>query len=682
MTEQIGKVILDKTLYPGRDLYCDGVVEDELLAIARDHQPDEFDRIIEQRAEWPLLYHLSSKRANIVEWLPVESGAKVLEVGSGCGAITGTLAGMAGSVTCIDLSAKRSAINAYRNRDKENILIHVGNFKDIEKVLPADYDYIFLIGVFEYGQAYMDSKTPYEDFMSILKKHLKPGGRMVIAIENLWGLKYWAGCREDHLGTYFSGLEGYPADAGVRTFTRRGLEEIMQKTGISEYHFYYPYPDYKFMTTLYSDDRLPHVGELSTNIRNFDRERMLLFDEKHVFDNIIKENLFPLYSNSYLVVIGPKVPDIYVRYSNDRSPEYAIKTEIYRTEKEELQVAKSPLGSRAVPHLDQVCTVFRSLEQVFTDGRTQVNACVRSGNRLTFPYVEGKTLEEYLDEAMEHRDMEAFTGFIRRYVDVVRRNETAEWKDRDLIFSNIIVDQDIWNIIDYEWSSRTGCDVESMVTRALYCYTLGSHRRKLFVEEHEEELAALGYSAALLPQIIEQEVAFQARVAGDGISMTGLREKIGMRVINPQTMDQRPGILPRVQIYTNTGSGFSEEQSYFLPQDSISSTIDVRVQWPKGTEQLRFDPCMEPVLGYIREISVEEEGKSTVLRAFRPNPKGRYRAGRTGYYTNGDAVGGDFYSFDTTDPNIVIQYKANRDAILHVRMELLKLPELMAEQRG
>ena len=682
MTEQIGKVILDKTLYPGRDLYCDGVVEDELLAIARDHQPEEFDRIIEQRAEWPLLYHLSSKRANIVEWLPVESGAKVLEVGSGCGAITGTLAEMAGSVTCIDLSAKRSAINAYRNRDKENILIHVGNFKDIEKVLPEDYDYIFLIGVFEYGQAYMDSKTPYEDFLSILKKHLKPGGRMVIAIENLWGLKYWAGCREDHLGTYFSGLEGYPADAGVRTFTRRGLEELMQKTGISEYHFYYPYPDYKFMTTLYSDDRLPNVGELSNNIRNFDRERMLLFDEKHVFDNIIKENLFPLYSNSYLVVIGPGVPDIYVRYSNDRSPEYAIKTEIYRTEDGELQVAKSPLGDRADPHLEQLCKVCRSLEQVFTDGKTQVNACVRSGNRLTFHYVEGKTLEEYLDEAMEHRDTEAFAGFIRRYVDVVRRNETAEWKDRDLIFSNIIVEQDVWNIIDYEWSSGTGCEVERMVTRALYCYTLGSHRRKLFVEEHAEELAALGYSVALLPQIIQQEVAFQARVAGDGISMTSLREKIGMRVINPQTMDQRPGVLPRIQIYTNTGSGFSEEQSYFLPQDSISSVIDVKVQWPKGTVQLRFDPCMEPVLGYIREISVEEDGKSTVLQAFRPNPKGRYRAGRMGYYTNADAVGGDFYSFHTSDPNIVIQYKTNRDAILHVRMELLKLPELMAEQRG
>ena len=34
--EKIGKIKLDLTKYPGEDLYCDGEVEDELLAIARD----------------------------------------------------------------------------------------------------------------------------------------------------------------------------------------------------------------------------------------------------------------------------------------------------------------------------------------------------------------------------------------------------------------------------------------------------------------------------------------------------------------------------------------------------------------------------------------------------------------------------------------------------------------------
>ena len=180
----------------------------------------------------------------------------------------------------------------------------MGNFKDIEPELPVNYDYIILIGVFEYGQSYMGTDTPYEDFMAILKKHLSPNGKMIIAIENKFGLKYWAGCKEDHLGTYFSGIEDYPNGGSVRTFTRKGLETIMEANQINNYQFYYPYPDYKFMSAIYSDSYLPKVGELTTNARNFDRERMQLFDEKNVFDTIIREDLFPLYSNSYLVVIG------------------------------------------------------------------------------------------------------------------------------------------------------------------------------------------------------------------------------------------------------------------------------------------------------------------------------------------------------------------------------------------
>ena len=125
--------------------------------------------------------------------LPIKKTDKVLEVGSGCGAITGALSRKAGSVTCVDLSKKRSLINAYRHSESENVTIHIGNFTDVEPDLPADYDYICLIGVFEYGQAYIGGSTPYEDFLKILQKHLAPGGRIVIAIENKYGLKYFAG---------------------------------------------------------------------------------------------------------------------------------------------------------------------------------------------------------------------------------------------------------------------------------------------------------------------------------------------------------------------------------------------------------------------------------------------------------------------------------------------------------
>lgn len=95
-TEKIGRIKLDLTHYPGEDYYCDGDVEDELLDITRNYSEVEYQRIIEERGSWPILYHLSAQRENIVEWLPITKDMKVLEIGSGCGAITGALARKAG----------------------------------------------------------------------------------------------------------------------------------------------------------------------------------------------------------------------------------------------------------------------------------------------------------------------------------------------------------------------------------------------------------------------------------------------------------------------------------------------------------------------------------------------------------------------------------------------------------
>ena len=62
MEEKIGKVILDTTCYPGKDLYSDGAIEDEMLAISRDFAPEEFNRVISERKSWPILYHFSHIR--------------------------------------------------------------------------------------------------------------------------------------------------------------------------------------------------------------------------------------------------------------------------------------------------------------------------------------------------------------------------------------------------------------------------------------------------------------------------------------------------------------------------------------------------------------------------------------------------------------------------------------------
>ena len=306
MQEKIGNVVIQTQYYPGQDLYSDGEIEDRMLKIAQKYGDIEYSSVI---ASWPILYHFSHVRENIVNWLPITKKDHVLEIGSGCGAITGTLAEQAGQVQCIELSKKRSMINAYRHREKTNINILLGNFEEIEPNLVEKYDWITLIGVFEYSEKYIGTSEPYKEMLLRTKRHLKPNGKIVIAIENRLGLKYWAGCTEDHVGKYFEGIEGYANTEGIKTFSRKELENIIRKTGNWKIDFYYPYPDYKLPMTVYSDKHLPNKGELNNTRYNFDRERLQLFDETRVYDGIINNGLLQEFFNSFLVILEEKADE-------------------------------------------------------------------------------------------------------------------------------------------------------------------------------------------------------------------------------------------------------------------------------------------------------------------------------------------------------------------------------------
>lgn len=679
--ERIGKVSLNLAHYPGEDLYCDGAAEDELLRIARDYAEVEYPKIIEERRSWEILYHLSAQRENIVEWLPIDRGMKVLEVGAGCGAITGALAKKAGSVTCVDLSKKRSMINAYRHSDCENVTIHVGNFQDIEPDLPCDYDYICLIGVLEYAQSYIGGDMPFENFLNIIRRHLKRSGRIVIAIENRFGLKYWAGCKEDHLGTYFSGIEGYPDGGVVRTFTRNGLERIFLNCGIEEYAFYYPYPDYKFMTTLYSDERQPKMGELSNNIRNFDRDRMVLFDEKKVYDSILREGLFPLYANSYLAVIGPKPSVCYVKYSNDRQREYRIRTEILpvsltgmegregMTPEEEsslpklLAVRKYPLCREAGEHIRNIDTAYRKLKDRYAGGELRINRCklVETGEDENFyaelEYIEGVTLAGLLDACLEKDDMEGFMQLFRKYLTLVDYHSKEPVADFDLIFSNILISakdaakpfdamqNSFWTLIDYEWTFGKQVDTKELAFRAVYCYLLENEKRnKLDLDLIMQELGVRDEEAE---EFRTQEKAFQRFVTGNHRSMVEIRDLIGHKCFKPESflekirLEERRG---RIQVYEDRGLGFQEEASFFADEQMAEDEqgIHLTLSVEAGVKRLRIDPAFADCMVRIKQLnwngkSLVWSGKASVLT------------------TNGTRLDdtGSFV-FSTEDPNLVV----------------------------
>ncbi len=613
--EKIGAVTLNYSHYPGEDFYCDGASEDELLEIVRSVPPQRYAQAIREKKSWEVLYHLSDLRENIVAWLPMDKSMKVLEVGSGCGAVTGRLAEMAGSVTCVELSRKRSLINAYRHRDCGNVTVHVGNFTDIEPDLPSDYDFVCLIGVFEYGQSYIGGQTPFHDFYRILRKHVKPDGRIVIAIENKMGLKYWAGCQEDHLGTFFSGLEDYPGGGAVRTFTRGGLERILRDCGETAYQFYYPYPDYKFMTMLYSDRYLPRVGELSNNLRNFDRDRMLLFDEKRVFDMLIRENLFPLYSNSFLVLTGPEIGTVYSRFSNDRAARYGIRTDIGQRPDGVRYVRKYPAGPEARAHIRKLADNYRSFSAGYAAGGLEMNRLSASDSYVELEFLESAvTLEELLDDCLQKNDEPRFLALFSRYREAVMGNRSAvsdgmPLQDFDLIFSNICVQGEKWTVIDYEWASAE-IRPEDIIQRALYCYVLENGKRK----EHpilQRILAEQGMDGAAFARLAGRETAFQEAVMreSDGslrTAVTDLRHLIGHLALPFQEAFAQIA-NKRIEIFEDYGEGYSPAHSYHIQNAYISENLlSARILCGECVKGIRLDPAEEPCIVHVRRVLLGE----------------------------------------------------------------------------
>ena len=292
------KINLD--FYTGTDYYSDGDIEDELLEIVKKH--DDYSEILAKDNRWPILYHLSPIRQNIINWYPFKENATCLEIGGGCGAITGALCNSLKEVKVVELSKRRATINYERHKNYDNLEIIIANLNDIK--FDQKFDYITLNGVLEYAGSFTKTEQPYEDFLKQIKQYLKPDGKLIIAIENRYGLKYFSGAKEDHTAKVFDGITGYKETDTVQTFGKKELENLLIQSGYPEQEFYYPHPDYKMPMEIYSSSWLPSSTAQLSPAPNFDYERYELFNETDAYAGIIENGQFEFFANSFLVICG------------------------------------------------------------------------------------------------------------------------------------------------------------------------------------------------------------------------------------------------------------------------------------------------------------------------------------------------------------------------------------------
>lgn len=601
-----------------KQYYSDGPIEKRILENIRKgyYCQDNIYR------NWEELYHFSFFRENILNWYPFDPSSKVLEVGAGLGAITGLLCKRAFKVTALELTKTRAEINYLRNKQFDNLEVVVGDVRDVS--LNEKFDYIILNGVLEYAGNMFSGRDPFKQFLLELEKFSKDNTKVIIAIENRMGIKYFSGAKEDHLGELFYGINGYRENDIAMTITKNDMEILLNDLGYSQIKLLYPFPDYKFPDQIYSEEFLL-TKNIAYETRPLDQDRFDFFDENKVFNKLSKDLKTGYFSNSFFVVAtkGTLEEDIrnleYVKVSCNRNDEFRISTKLYfDRRKQERWVEKAPVFEEAQNHIYKMYEMYTRFQSENMK-LSKVFICDNRGIRLE--YIKGKSVEELLLDSIQKGDKEEFLSSVRNcyntylkeelfvkfdkhFIDIFgfQEHNSIFHKSRinnvDMTFDNLYIQEEKLCIIDYEWLFEFDIPAEFILWRAI----------KNFFEKHRisflkeiEVYSFFDITEEMIGVFCTWESHFRSKYIGQLDYNHLYKNLISIKKSSKDLLNQR---LEVCNLFIDTGNGFNdlERVSKEVLWDGINK-ISFDLSCYGDIEGIRFDP-IENHLIYLKNLEI------------------------------------------------------------------------------
>lgn len=431
--------------------------------------------------DWPTKYHFSALRSNLLRPLQSLLKGRILEVGAGCGAITRFLGESGAEVLALEGSIIRASTAAGRCRNLENVSVIADAF---HRLPPSPvFDVVTLIGVLEYARQYFPAEAddPVNAMLRHARSFLKPDGILIVAIENQLGLKYFAGCGEDHVGVPMFGIEDRYHDGSVVTFGRRELQARLANAGLPVQRWWYPFPDYKLPTFLVSEEMLEGSGVALDAIIGPALEadpqlpRSPLFFMDSTWRPVFRNGLGPDLANSFLAIAGVSEKPFEVEEAGDayhfaveRLPEYAKQVVFsvrsggeVRVRQERLFPAMKPAGNVPIRMADIP-------EGVFVEGQ------LWSARLKTILSAPGWSVKDLVEWAVPWFDAVLRLAGIEEMRGRLPASYTLSGSLLDALPRNFIVNTGGRSeFIDQEWSLSLPIELGFLVFRGVFLSLLG-----------------------------------------------------------------------------------------------------------------------------------------------------------------------------------------------------------------
>ena len=480
--------------------------------------------------DWPSEYHLSRSRHCLLRPLGIKPGDRVLELGCGCGAITRYLGELGANVFAVEGSPARARIAAARCRDLGNVRVFCDDLVAFEA--EELFDWALLVGVLEYAPMYSTMPDPVGHCLKAAGRVLAPEGRLVVAIENKLGLKYFNGCTEDHLGKAFFGIEGlYQRDTPV-TFGRKELGAIFDAADFSAQHWFYPFPDYKLPTVVLNSSALVRADLdvadllLHTQSRDYSGQPYRLFNETLAMASLARNALIADLSNSFLVVAqrGAAAPTsgepLAWSFAVHRQPHFMTETTFAARDTGivVVKIAIGPQTGEAKPDAAQRVS-RRCGEAAYRTGRLLARRVVEASARELSCAAMAAQFLPWFDYLLRHAAL-APSG-VPNAVSGSRRLSDRHLDGRfiDCVPFNMVETGDALYVIDEEWSISGRIPLGHVICRGLVyslrpCLNCTQRYDLTEILTHLCAARDLTIETADVDTWLDLEAAFQVEVTG------------------------------------------------------------------------------------------------------------------------------------------------------------------------
>ena len=420
----------------------------------------------------------------LLKWFPFSKEEKIIYIGSASDAYYEVLVELGHDVICVSLE------------------------ESVQPEWNGKYRYFFdcLVSVAELEKAANPDRV-----LGIWKELLIKNGRLLLGMNNRFGIRYFCGDRDPYTDRNFDGIENYrryfvkKEDVLTgREYNRAELEMLLDAAGWTNRKFYSVFPDLDAPSFIFAEEYIPNE-ELST--RCFPRYHYpdtVFLEEEFLYSDLIKNGMFHKMANAFLIECYKdeicECSDIeHVTMSLDRGQKDALFTIIHNNG----IVEKRAAYEEGMHRLDEM---LKNSEDLKAHGVEVVQANI-DGKSYKMPFVESETALIYLQNLAHTdvnkfvREMDGFRTIILKssehvtikqwnkdveclkkgYIDLVPINCFAVdgeylFYDQEFCIENCPIDTIVMRLIDFVYGD---IGIESILPRQFFYTRYGIEENKI-----------------------------------------------------------------------------------------------------------------------------------------------------------------------------------------------------------